>query len=469
MTRRGDTLLFDAPPTVAAWAAAGGKKESEGPLASAFDFVTQDAAFGEQGCENWEQAESLLQRKAVELCLRKADIPRSKVDIAFAGDLQAQCTASNYTMRELGIPFAGVYGACSTMAETLGLAAVFAAGGMAERVLALTSSHFCAAERQFRTPLEYGAKRTPTAQWTATAAGACLVRAHGSAGVPVLSVTFGRVQDFAVHDINNMGAAMMPAAASTLLRYFSATGTSPQDFDAIFTGDLGEVGTALLHEQMAKEGLPLDNHKDCGCLLYDTNSQNVQAGGSGAGCSAAVLCGKILPMLAAGQLRRVLFLATGALMALPLVTPGSGWSDAARIASGEIEPYEALISEFILNNYTPFTATLLAMIPVFCFWLTMVFVILMFGVWGSPVFGVLMYAFLMVANVTILFEAFPFQLILPIQYATLDNILSGYDGKEIQQFLKVIGVNAALIVSLIAVMMISVKRVELNFHAESKQ
>ena len=288
MTRRGETLLFDAPPTVAAWAAAGGKKESEGPLASAFDFVTQDAAFGEQGCENWEQAESLLQRKAVELCLRKADIPRSKVDIAFAGDLQAQCTASNYTMRELGIPFAGVYGACSTMAETLGLAAVFAAGGMAERVLALTSSHFCAAERQFRTPLEYGAKRTPTAQWTATAAGACLVRAHGSAGVPVLSVT--------------------------LLRYFSATGTSPQDFDAIFTGDLGEVGTALLHEQMAKEGLPLDNHKDCGCLLYDTNSQNVQAGGSGAGCSAAVLCGKILPMLAAGQLRRVLFLATGALM-----------------------------------------------------------------------------------------------------------------------------------------------------------
>ena len=291
MTRRGDTLLFDAPPTVAAWAAAGGKKESEGPLASAFDFVTQDAAFGEQGCENWEQAESLLQRKAVELCLRKANIPRSKVDIAFAG----------------------VYGACSTMAETLGLAAVFAAGGMAERVLALTSSHFCAAERQFRTPLEYGAKRTPTAQWTATAAGACLVRAHGT-GVPVRSVTFGRVQDYAVHDINNMGAAMMPAAASTLLRYFAATGARPQDFDAIFTGDLGEVGSALLREQMAREGLPLDNHRDCGCLLYDTQGQDVQAGGSGAGCSAAVLCCKILPMLAAGQLRRVLFLATGALM-----------------------------------------------------------------------------------------------------------------------------------------------------------
>lgn len=313
MERKKDTLLFDTPPVVAAWAAAGGKKESEGPLASDFDFLTQDAGFCEQGCENWEQAESLLQRRAAELCLRKADLPRTGVDITFAGDLQAQCTASNYTMRELGIPFAGVYGACSTMAETLALAAVFAAGGMAERALALTSSHFCAAERQFRTPLEYGAKRTPTAQWTATAAGACLVRAHGT-GVPVRSVTFGRVQDYAVHDINNMGAAMMPAAASTLLRYFAATGARPQDFDAIFTGDLGEVGSALLHEQMAREGLPLDNHRDCGCLLYDTQGQDVQAGGSGAGCSAAVLCCKILPMLAAGQLRRVLFLATGALM-----------------------------------------------------------------------------------------------------------------------------------------------------------
>ena len=140
MARKKDTLLFDTPPVVAAWAAAGGKKESEGPLASDFDFLTQDAGFCEQGCENWEQAESLLQRRAAELCLRKADLPRTRVDIAFAGDLQAQCTASNYTMRELGIPFAGVYGACSTMAETLALAAVFAAGGMAERALALTSS-----------------------------------------------------------------------------------------------------------------------------------------------------------------------------------------------------------------------------------------------------------------------------------------------------------------------------------------
>ena len=309
--RCGDTLLFQTLPVIAAGAAVGGKKESEGPLAAEFDELSADNRFGQS---SWEAAEKYLQLRAARLCLQKAALPQEKVQLALAGDLQAQCTASSYAMRELGVPFAGLFGACSTMAEGLALGAALCEGGAARNLLAMASSHFCAAERQFRTPLEYGAKRPPTAQWTATAAGACLVRAHGGAGVPVLSVTFGRVQDFAVHDINNMGAAMMPAAASTLLRYFSATGTSPQDFDAIFTGDLGEVGTALLHEQMAKEGLPLDNHKDCGCLLYDTNSQNVQAGGSGAGCSAAVLCGKILPMLAAGQLRRVLFLATGALM-----------------------------------------------------------------------------------------------------------------------------------------------------------
>ena len=309
--RKGDTVLFTHAPSVLAAASVGGKKEGDGPLCDCFDLLIRETDCGEK-C--WETAESIYQRHCLEILLKKAGYPLSAVDAVFSGDLQCQCTASSYTMRGFDAPHIGLYGACSTMAEGLGLAACMVAGGIMQRAVAMTSSHFCAAERQFRTPLEYGAKRTPTAQWTATAAGACLVRAHGSAGVPVLSVTFGRVQDFAVHDINNMGAAMMPAAASTLLRYFSATGTSPQDFDAMFTGDLGEVGTALLHEQMAKEGLPLDNHKDCGCLLYDTNSQNVQAGGSGAGCSAAVLCGKILPMLAAGQLRRVLFLATGALM-----------------------------------------------------------------------------------------------------------------------------------------------------------
>lgn len=307
-------MIFPRPPVIAAWAAAGGKKEREGPLAQGFDELVEDSAFEAEGCTGWEQAESLLQQRCAAHCLRKAGISAKQVELAFAGDLQAQCTASNYTMRQIGAPFAGLYGACSTMAEALCLGALCAAAGDAQEILALTSSHFCAAERQFRTPLEYGGKRTPTAQWTATAAGACLMRAGGAAGVPVLSATLGRVCDAGVRDINNMGAAMAPAAAQTLLRYFSGTGTAPQDFDVIFTGDLGAVGSELLHEILRQAGMPAQNHADCGCLLYDVQGQNVQAGGSGAGCSAAVLAAHVLPGLAAGRWRRVLFLSTGALM-----------------------------------------------------------------------------------------------------------------------------------------------------------
>ena len=332
--RRDDTLLFARPPVVAAWAAVGGKKESEGPLAAAFDALFPDASLGE---DEWEKAESDLQQRCVAACLRKGGTRAGQVTLAFAGDLQAQCTASNYTLRALGCPYVGLYGACSTMAEGLGLAAVFAGQGLAGQTLAFTSSHFCAAERQFRTPLEYGGKRAPTAQWTATAAGACLVRPAG-AGVPVRSVTFGRVQDFQVTDINNMGAAMMPAAASTLLRYFRATGTKPADFDAVFTGDLGAVGARLLREQMADEGYALPNHRDCGCLLYDAQTQQVQAGGSGAGCSAAVLCALVLPRLLRGQWRRVLFMSTGALMSQTTFLQGEsipGIAHAVELGSGE--------------------------------------------------------------------------------------------------------------------------------------
>ena len=283
--RRGDTVIFPHPPVLAAWAAVGGKKESEGPLAQGFDELVQDAGFDAEGCTGWEQAESMLQQRCARHCLRKAGIAKQQVELAFAGDLQAQCTASNYTMRQLGVPFAGLYGACSTMAEALCLAALCAAAGYAHEILAMSSSHFCAAERQFRTPLEYGGKRTPTAQWTATSAGACLVRGSGAAGVPVLSATIGRVCDAGVKDINNMGAAMAPAAAQT-----------------------------LLHELMHKADCPVENHQDCGCLLYDVAAQNVQAGGSGAGCSAAVLAAHVLPGLVERRWRRVLFLSTGALM-----------------------------------------------------------------------------------------------------------------------------------------------------------
>ena len=309
-TRHGDTLCFTAPPIIASCAAVGGKKEGEGPLAAGFDELNPDNLLGQA---SWEAAETQLLVRAAKLCLKKAHTTEKQISLALAGDLQAQCTASNYALRELGIPFAGVFGACSTMAETLGLGACLCSAGLADGLLAMTSSHFCAAERQFRTPLSYGAVRTPTAQWTATAAGACLLRPTGE-GVGIHAVTFGRVQDYQIKDINNMGAAMAPAAASTLLHYLNDTGTEPKDFDVIYTGDLGQVGSRLFRELLTAEGIVMKNHQDCGCLLYDAGEQTVKSGGSGPGCSAAVLCGHILPRLSRGSLKRVLFIATGALM-----------------------------------------------------------------------------------------------------------------------------------------------------------
>ena len=308
--RRGDTLLFHTPPVIAAQAAAGGKKESEGPLAAGFDELTTDNRLGQRG---WEAAEKQLQLRAAHLCLQKASLPAERVDLALAGDLQAQCTASGYALRELGVPFAGLFGACSTMAEALALGAALCSSGAAQNLLAMTSSHFCAAERQFRTPLSYGAVRTPTAQWTATAAGCCLLRPAGQ-GVGIAAATLGRVQDYNIKDINNMGAAMAPAAAATLLHYLADTHAELRDFDCIYTGDLGLVGSQMLRELLAAEGLLLKNHADCGCLLYDAEEQRVKSGGSGAGCCAAVLCAHILPKLLRRGSRRVLFIATGALM-----------------------------------------------------------------------------------------------------------------------------------------------------------
>ena len=308
--RCGDTLLFQTLPVIAAGAAVGGKKESEGPLAAEFDELSADNRFGQS---SWEAAEKYLQLRAARLCLQKAALPQEKVQLALAGDLQAQCTASSYAMRELGVPFAGLFGACSTMAEGLALGAALCESGAARALLAMASSHFCAAERQFRTPLSYGAVRTPTAQWTATAAGCCLLQPEGD-GPRIAAAAFGRVQDYQIRDINNMGAAMAPAAASTLLHYFKDTNTEPQEFDCIYTGDLGQTGSQLLRELLAAEGLLVRNHVDCGCILFDPNEQRVKSGGSGPGCCAAVLCGHILPRLRRGSQKRVLFVATGALM-----------------------------------------------------------------------------------------------------------------------------------------------------------
>lgn len=311
------TFRTDDPPSALGFAAAGGKKEGEGPLGGEFDLLNTDTSFGE---ETWEKAESRLQLDAVRKALEKAALSPKEIDLIFAGDLLNQCVGSTYGLRALEIPFLGVYGACSTMAESLCLASLFVDSRLAGQAVAVTSSHFCSAERQFRFPLEYGGQRPPTAQWTATAAGAVIV-GRGN-GPYIREVTVGTITDLGITDMNNMGAAMAPAAASTFATFFKDTGTRPEDYDRIFTGDLGKVGSMLLLELLQEEGYDLSrNHEDCGLLLYSPE-QDVHAGGSGCGCSASVLCAHILPRLRKGEYKEVLFAATGALMSPTLVQQG---------------------------------------------------------------------------------------------------------------------------------------------------
>ena len=240
------TLLLTCSPSVIGYAAVGARKEKQGPLADYFDLLSEDSSFGEK---TWEQAETLMQKKAVELALQKSSLKKGDIDFLFAGDLLNQCISSAYASREMQIPFFGLYGACSTMSESLSLASLFVEAGLARHCVAATSSHFCSAERQFRFPLEYGGQRTPTSQWTVTGSGACVVAAKRQAPY-VRAVTVGTVADLGITDINNMGAAMAPAAAQTLCQYFADTNTRPQDYDMILTGDLGFVGSRLLERLM---------------------------------------------------------------------------------------------------------------------------------------------------------------------------------------------------------------------------
>lgn len=310
--RKGaSTVTLSNRPTVVSYAAVVGKKEGEGPLGSCFDAVFEDTSLGE---DTWEKAESALQREAFATALNKGGFSPSQIQCLFAGDLLNQCVASTFGLQEYQVPFLGQFGACSTMAQTLALAALFVDSGTADLCAAVTSSHFCSAERQFRFPLEYGGQRPPSAQWTATASG-CAVVGRGAGAAIVRDVCIGRVTDFGITDANNMGAAMAPAAADTLLRFFRDTRTAPSDYDAVFTGDLGLVGSDLLHRLMAREEADISAvHRDCGLILFDRETQDVHAGGSGCGCSAAVLCGHILPQMAQKKWQNILFVATGALM-----------------------------------------------------------------------------------------------------------------------------------------------------------
>ncbi len=305
------TVALEHPVFIRASAAIVGTKEKEGPLGDSFDVVLTDAEWNE---ETWEKTESKMQREVVKLAIRKAGLTPETVDYTFGGDLLNQCIGAGFGLRDLQIPFFGIYGACSTMVEGISLAAMIADGGFAQNAAAVTSSHFATAERQYRMPLNYGGQRTPTAQWTVTGAGSAVVsREEGD--IQITHITTGKITDMGVKDPNHMGGAMAPAAVSTLCAHFRDTGFGPQDYDLILTGDLGTVGSTVLVDLMKKEGYDISkNHQDCGCMMYDIKEQDVHAGGSGCGCIGSVLCGYVLDEMRKGRWKTVLAMGTGALL-----------------------------------------------------------------------------------------------------------------------------------------------------------
>ena len=305
------TLRFSRPPRVESFANIGAKLEGQGPLADYFDELSEDSFFGEK---TWEKGEARMQKRVLSRALEKATRRPEELDLIFAGDLLNQCIGTSFALREFGVPLCGVYGACSTMGESLALAAMSIDGGFARRAAAMTSSHFCTAERQYRMPVPYGSQRTPTAQWTATGSGCCLLACEGE-GPYITHVTTGKIVDKGVTDANNMGAAMAPAAYDTLCALFRDTRTKPEDYDLIVTGDLGRLGHQIVSDFFARDGLPLgERYTDCGLLLYDIESQDMHCGGSGCGCSASVLCGYLLRGMRESKWNRIIFAPTGALL-----------------------------------------------------------------------------------------------------------------------------------------------------------
>ena len=304
------TVAFADPPAIAGYASVVGKKEGEGPLAAWFDQIGSDDTFGEK---SWEKSESAMQKLALSAALDKAGIAASTLDQILAGDLLNQCIGTSFAVRSQDVPFYGLYGACSTMAESLSLGAMLVDGGFASWVACMTSSHFCTAERQYRTPLEYGSQRTPTAQWTATASGCTILSTVGD-GPYVTHATCGKIVDKGIKDANNMGAAMAPAAYETIKAHLQDTHRKPSDYDLIVTGDLGQLGHDIVLDLFRRDGVELKNLSDCGVLIYDLEGQDVHCGGSGCGCSAAVLNGYLLGGMRQGRWSKILFCGTGALL-----------------------------------------------------------------------------------------------------------------------------------------------------------
>lgn len=305
------TIEFENNPAIIGFGSVAGKKESQGPLKDNFHKLIFDPRAGQK---TFEQAESMLQQEAVFIALQNAKKSADDVDFIFAGDLLNQCISSSFGLKEYNIPYLGQYGACSTMAQSLIMAAIMVESNCANCSACVTSSHFCSAERQYRFPLEYGGQRTPNSQWTVTGAGSCVLEKN-SKGPKISRATVGKITDLGVSDMNNMGAAMAPAAARTITEFFQDTNAQPDDYDKIFTGDLGKVGSRCLYDLLNAEGIDISGrHNDCGLMIYDVNKQDTHAGGSGCGCAATVLTSTILPRIKSGEYQNVLFIATGALM-----------------------------------------------------------------------------------------------------------------------------------------------------------
>ncbi|MBQ5916723.1 MAG: stage V sporulation protein AD [Lachnospiraceae bacterium] len=314
------SVIFQNPPLILSAASVVGKKEGEGPLGQYFDQVEVDSMLGKK---NWEEAESELQTRAATLAIEKSGLTKEDIRYYFGGDLLAQLIATSFGVMNLEFPMFGIYGACSTMGEAMGLGSMVVEGGFADHVLVAASSHFASAEKQFRFPLEYGNQRPYSATWTVTGCGSVILSANdGNKRIngkkplaKVAGVTTGKIVDMAFKDSMNMGAAMAMAAMDTILANFRDLGVNETYYDKIITGDLGQIGRRLLLDYLVKAGYDIESrYMDCGIEIFRDETQDTHAGGSGCGCSASVLCAYILPQIRDGVWKRVLFIPTGALL-----------------------------------------------------------------------------------------------------------------------------------------------------------
>lgn len=333
------SFMFPNRPVITTWATVAGKKEAQGPIGTEFDLTSQDTYFGQT---TWEQAENQMQAMALDILLEKSALKPEQIGLVASGDLLNQCIGSSFTLRNKGIPHIGLYGACSTMAESLMVAGMVVDGGFSDNVVAMTSSHFASSERQYRFPLGYGGQRTPTAQWTVTGAGCALVCSEGK-GPRLEACTVGTITDLGIKDAANMGAAMAPAALATIKQHFSDLNRSADDYDLIVTGDLGQLGKDILLTLAQREGLSLGGKlADCGTLVFDILHQDVHSGGSGCGCSAIALCSHLLNRIQSGKLKKILFCGTGALLSPTSTQQGEpipGVCHAVVISGGQVNGY----------------------------------------------------------------------------------------------------------------------------------